>query len=165
MRCLIRFAIWIPLLALVIAARWWWFPVADEAAPDGERMVTLADVPMRPATVEEWSRDIAALGQDALAKRLIWQPLRRDRGPQARGVLLWWHDGRDERIGYLPHPDEDDGVVAAMSLMRALVAGDAVLYQVHGDPKLYRRLQDISANFAVPPGLTVLKPPDATLAQ
>ncbi|TVR14265.1 MAG: hypothetical protein EA401_04890 [Planctomycetota bacterium] len=159
MRYLIRFAIWVPILLLIIAARWWWFPVADEGAVGGERMVTMADVPMRPASVAEWSRDIADLGEQALAKRLVWQPLRRDRRPQARGVLIWWHDGHDERIGYLPHPDEDDAVVAAMSLMRALIAGDAVLYQVHGDPELGERLQDISANFAVPPGVTVLKPP------
>lgn len=158
-----RFLFWLTLAVLAVAGRWayelW------RAQPPASASVAPADAAQmphrRPASITEWRQDIAILGTQGKGKRLVWQPLRPSPN-QARGTLVWWHDGRHERIGYQPAADEA-ALPAVMQLMRDLQQGHVVLYNVHGDEALWDRVfaddAVIDANWRLPEGLRILDPP------
>ena len=153
----LRLAIWIPLVAIALGYRWW-----HDRSVSANAEAVHADAPAangwreRRATMAEWNRPIAELGRDRQAKRLIWRGL----GPEplaARGALVWWQDGEQERVTYLAAADEDPTV--GLDLIVALLDRRAVLFDLHGDPGLIDRLGDLSAGDGLPPGWEILLPP------
>lgn len=155
-RTWIRLAIWIPLLAIALGYRWWHDQpnppsrAADDAVAADEAFV------QRSASAEEWAQPIETLGRERSAKRLAFQAL----GPdplRAEGILVWWHDGVEERVSYLPAAGEDPGV--GIALVLALMDGSAVLFDLHGDPGLVERLGELKPVAGLPEGWEILRPP------
>ena len=153
-----RLFIWIALLAIVLAGRWWWRAAITTALN--------VQIPggwfERQASPEEWSLDIEELGRSGYGKRLVWLPIQRD-VTTARGILVWWHDGLSERLGYVSAEGED-GARAVLSLVSGLMRGEVVLYDAHGDPGLLQRIvNEMDPNWALPAELKILRLPDAPL--
>lgn len=165
-RVLIRFAIWIPLLLAVVAWRLWSDWRAARSVDD-ESIEATWSAEQRRATPEEWQRDIAELGEQRLAKRIKWQLVHINEGnggvPVPRGTLVWWHDGTQERLAYLPAPGEDPSAMAP-ALGIALSTGRAVVYRFADDPDpdLHARItgNELPVDFQLPPGWTVLRHPE-----
>lgn len=160
-----RLAVWIALLALVVAGRWLWsqreaWLGQPATAASAEVTAHASGVYLRPASVEEWQLDIATLGRQAKGKRLVWQPLNASAWDYLpKGHLVWWHDGQAERLGYAPAAEEN-AQAAVVDIVRALLEGRAVLYNTHGDAELLQRIGDqMSANWRLPNGLVILSPP------
>jgi len=161
-----RFAIWIPLVLLAIGYRWWQGGDGPSDAPVEAEGGEEAPAPIgwreRRASAAEWQRPIAALGRDRQAKRLVWRGL----GPEpvdARGALVWWHDGERERVSYLPVAGED--AMTGVGLASAIEDGSVVLFDLHGDPSLVERIVDIGSTGVLPEGWEVLLPPDPEARQ
>jgi hypothetical protein len=144
--------IWSVLLVTIIAVQVWYESAPapkTEAGPTHTR---------REANDVEWALPIADLGGVGLGKRLVFRPVG-SQAPDSKGDLVWWHDGEQERVAYLPAPGED-ATRAVFDLMRGLRDGTVLLYDAHGDADLQRRLhEEIIANWALPDGFSVLYAP------
>ena len=157
---IMRIVIWSALLAVVLVGRFLWDYVSAEK--DAAKTVEMVRLPggwlERDASVDEWLADISQLGLNGKGKRLTWLPtVRKSETP--RGVLVWWHDGQAERLGYIP-ADGEDGSLAMFALVKGLTSREIVLYNVHNDPGLLPRILDgLSANWALPQQLVILRPP------
>ena len=163
-RILLRLAIWIPLLLLVVAGKYWleWRAEQERGDPSTRTERGYQALPHRYASPEEWALPIAELGQRQLAKKLVYRPLERVEGANlaSRGELVWLHDGQGERLAYLAAPSEDASA-AAPALGIALREGKAVLFDLHGDPELVQRIRsgEMPVDYQLPEGWTVLLPP------
>ena len=146
----IRLLIWVPLLALAIGYR-----VMSDSEVNAER-VAAAPIEKRHASVAEWQLPITELGERKLAKLLTWREL--GEHTIAAGDLIWFHDGKAERVGYLPAPGEH-GPTSAARLMLALREGKVALWEFHGDPTLKQRMNDLLPAYELPTGWALLQPP------
>ena len=158
-----RLIVWIVLLAIVLAGRFLWDVSVTSTEPelDPSAVVLPGGWIEREASVEEWLSDISALGISGAGKRLVWLPVALREAPP-RGTVVWWHDGREERLGYIPAEGED-GTIVMFTFVRGLTSGQIALYDVHNDPELADRiLNQINANWAVPEQLLVLRAPKNT---
>ncbi|TVR41795.1 MAG: hypothetical protein EA402_12705 [Planctomycetota bacterium] len=159
-----HFAVWVALLALIIAGRWIFHAADLRIAP-----VSTASAPtpelLRPASLEEWSSDIVSLGRRGQGKLLVWQDLSGRSWPP--GALVWWHDGQQERLGWrsFTHPGESSAAVSeaeatVAALVRGIAQGRVVLYALPADDHLRQRLaQGFPGSARLPAGLEILRPP------
>jgi len=158
-RVIIRVLVWTVLLLGALAWRLW-ADVRERQDQSTHEIQIYQEVPHRAAEQELWRRDIAALGAQRLGKRLVWRPLQQvgERRARPQGELIWWHDGRGERLAYLAAPGEDP-TTAAPQLGIDLHQGSAVLYNMHGDSSLQERLFELPMDYQLPEDWTVLTPP------
>ena len=153
---LMRIFIWVALLAILLAGRWWWENrnAADQAVAAAQFVQLPGGWLERHATAEEWAMDIAELGRAGFGKRLLWQPIVLN-ATSARGVLVWWHDGKSERLGYVP-AQERTARGRCCPWCPGSCAGTVALYDIHGDPDLLGRISTTwIPRLALPSGLTV----------
>jgi hypothetical protein len=157
-RSWLHLAFWLPLVLGALGYRWW-LDRSQAVARGADEAVAASDAPWRQrrAEADEWARDIAGLGRVRAAKRLTWRAL----GPaqvQAGGALVWWHDGQNERVSYLPVAEDPPN--AGLALVAALRDGRAVLFDLHGDAELVGRLEELGGGEGLPPDWEVLLPPE-----
>lgn len=131
---LIRIGAWIALVAIIGAYSWYtWREEEPPIEPVGEEWRTTppgGPVLFDEATPEQWSRSLAGLGEERLAKRLVYVRLRGEEA--ARGTLVRYDPGGGTRLAYLPAEGEDPLEVGT-ALLDAIDRGEVVVYRF-GDP-------------------------------
>ena len=137
-----RTAFWLIAIACILA---WRFLTPETAPPE--------PLVFRPATLEEWNSSIQTLGQSNQGKRLAVI------GAQSphKGMLVWWHDGEQERFSYLADPSEE-----AMTTLLELGSQlkNRKLFISNGNDGLVQRFLNADrVEFSVPAGFTILDMP------
>ncbi|MFW5752674.1 MAG: hypothetical protein ACOCYV_01350 [Planctomycetota bacterium] len=154
-----RIAIYIVIILVIVAFRVWsdWRG-GGKPAPRWH---------IREATAEEWDAPITELGERQQAKQVVWRFVRHDMAPDYDGMLVYWHDGEAEQLGYLPQPGEDPQTALSeliVDLRRGRGPGQpppAMIFIDPADPPLRGRLLElVLGSDPLPAGWTVLTPPD-----
>ena len=135
--------------------------------------------PQVVASEDEWQRDISELGAQQKGKRLDWRwiglsaggveglgGLQGTSGARAlsgegsrkrpSGDLVWFHDGTQEYVAYLPA--EGEGSQQAVETIRGLIRGEAVMWGFHGDPSLIQRIDQVAMATSIPAGVDYSAP-------
>ena len=152
----VRIALWLTVLMAVVVYRAW---------SDWRLFSESQGLRFRHASTAEWQRDIASLGEERLAKEVLWLFIRHDLDHDYQGRLVWWHDGT-EQLSYLPGPEENDPRASFLQLIGDLRHGrggqppPVVIPNLHGDAELSQRILTLASEQQPPPGWTILRAPD-----
>lgn len=114
-------------------------PAPDWDAESTDAAPSVAETtPSRKATPEEISSSIEELGKHKLAKQIYLL----GNHQEFKGVLVWWHDGKEERLSYLCGPGENWST-SSIKLLRALSLKKVYCISYEGDGDIAQRLTDL----------------------